>query len=351
MNIHEDIHRHETFMRRCLQLASNGVFSAAPNPLVGAVIVCNDLIVGEGFHTAFGKNHAEIEAFNNVKDKSLLQQSTLYVNLEPCSHHGKTPPCVEAILKQGIPRVVIANIDPFPKVRGNGISILKENGVEVIEGVLAEEAAFLNRRFFHFHKNQKPYVILKWAESQDGFMDARRNGEQGINWISGPEAKKLVHTWRASEQSILVGSQTALNDNPSLTVREVSGKNPLRIVIDRNLVVPNDSKIFSNESETIVVNDKLSKTNDTIEWVKFDFSENVIDQLLSLLFERNIISIIVEGGARTLVHFIDEDKWDEARVITGNIFLEQGLSAPELKYFPVLLEKSGSDTIRYFYRT
>lgn len=307
-------------MRRCLQLASNGIGRVAPNPMVGAVIVHNDNIIGEGFHTAYGQPHAEIEAIRSVKDSSLLHTSTLYVNLEPCAHYGKTPPCVEAIIKEKIPRVVIATRDPYEKVSGKGVEILLQNGVEVIESILEKEAVFLNRRFITFHSLKRPYIILKWAQSKDGYVDISRNKKKGIFWISSPPAtKKIVHRWRSEESAILIGTRTALNDNPSLTVREVEGKNPLRIVFDKRNVLSSDNAIFSNDTSTWVLNESKNEVQRNVEWKKIDFSNRLFDGLMALLHEEKILSVIIEGGAETLRRFIEKDLWDEARVITGNV--------------------------------
>jgi diaminohydroxyphosphoribosylaminopyrimidine deaminase/5-amino-6-(5-phosphoribosylamino)uracil reductase len=350
VHVQEDIEKHEHYMRRCLQLASQGIGRVAPNPMVGSVIVFQDKIIGEGFHTAFGKPHAEVEAIRSVKDPSLLSQSTLFVNLEPCAHFGKTPPCAEAIIKEKIPRVVIATRDPFEKVSGKGVELLRKNGVEVVEHILEEEALFLNRRFITFHTQQRPYIVLKWAESADGFSDISRKNEKGVFWISSPATKKIVHQWRSEESAILVGTRTALNDNPSLTVREVDGKNPMRIVIDRKNVIPLNSSIFNNEAPTWILNDSKSEVSGNIEWKRIEFSEQLLEHLMALLYENKIMSLMIEGGAETLQRFIDKGLWDEARIIQSKVEMNEGLKAPLISNAPAFREKSDTDIIQTIYR-
>ena len=236
---------HEKFMQRCLELAAIGSGYVAPNPMVGCVIVANDLIIGEGYHRIFGGPHAEVNAFDEVENEDLLSSATLYVSLEPCSHFGKTPPCVDLIISKKIQRVVIGCRDSNPAVSGKGIDRLKRAGIEVIEGVLENECRWLNKRFFTFHERQRPYIVLKWAQTQDGYIDRiRGEASSGINWVTSETTKSLVHKWRSEEQSILVGRNTIINDNPSLTVREYDGRNPIRIVIDSQLQISGDQNIL-----------------------------------------------------------------------------------------------------------
>jgi diaminohydroxyphosphoribosylaminopyrimidine deaminase/5-amino-6-(5-phosphoribosylamino)uracil reductase len=324
-----DINRHEYFMQRCLQLASQGMGRVAPNPMVGAVIVFEDIIIGEGYHQEFGKAHAEVNAITSVKDQELLKHATIYVNLEPCAHHGKTPPCADLIVEKGIPRVVIGCTDSFAKVAGKGIQHLKQNGVEVITDVLHDEAREFNKRFFTFHENKRPYVVLKWAQSKDGFIDRIRNGEKGVHWITGKKEQRLVHQWRSEESAILVGKNTVLNDDPSLTVREVSGRNPLRIVIDSQGSLPLSYRIFNDEAPTLQYNSLLEETvNQHHTRVKIPFDDKVVAHILNNLHQREIQSLIVEGGAQTLQHFLDAGLWDEARIFEGDAEFGQGLKAP-----------------------
>ncbi len=321
-----DVH----YMQRCLELAAKGLGNTESNPLVGAIIVHDHKIIGEGFHQKFGEAHAEVNAINAVNDKSLLKESTIYVSLEPCSHFGKTPPCAELILKSGIPKVVICNTDPHEKVAGEGIKLLEENGVEVIAGVLESNGLWLNRRFFTFHTKQRPYIILKWAENQHGFIDKLREvDDKGVNWITQPETKTITHQWRAEEQAILVGANTVLTDSPSLTVRQASGKNPLRIVIDPNSRIPQNHAFLNSEIETLIASYE-PHSGIKARGLRLTHEVSVTTQVLNHLHILNINSLIVEGGASTLQHFINENLWDEARVLEGKNDWEKGLKAPTL---------------------
>ncbi len=322
---------HEKLMRRCLLLAEKGLGHVAPNPMVGCVIVHQDKIIGEGYHREFGKAHAEVEAIASVTDHSLLEDSTLYVNLEPCAHHGKTPPCADLIIEKKIKRVVIGTMDPNELVAGKGVEQLKASGVEVVTGVLHDECRYLNRRFFTFHLKKRPYIILKWAQTQDGFIDKIREGEKGINWITGPEAQRLAHVWRSQESAILVGKNTVINDNPSLTVRNSKGKNPVRIVLDSLASLEDTYQVFDSKAPTILYNTIGSeKITLTYEKVKLSEHMNTLDEILGDLHQRNIQSLIVEGGAFTLQAFINLGFWDEARVFTGDAVFENGLKAPHM---------------------
>jgi diaminohydroxyphosphoribosylaminopyrimidine deaminase/5-amino-6-(5-phosphoribosylamino)uracil reductase len=336
-------------MQRCIELARLGMGQVAPNPMVGAVIVHEDRIIGEGFHQHFGGPHAEVNAVNSVVDRSLLQEATIYVSLEPCAHHGKTPPCSDLLVECGFKKVVIGCKDTFSKVSGKGIEKLIKAGIEVVVGVLEIECRDLNKRFFTFHERQRPYVILKWAQSRDGFLDRlRQNDETGINWISSPETKVLVHKWRSEEQSILVGRKTVQNDNPSLTVREFSGKNPTRIIIDGQLQLSSDLNIFSDDAPTIIFNRVKNDVKDNIEWIKI--TETSTQLILQELYKRNILSVFVEGGSRTLQYFIFGNVWDEARVIVGSTDFGEGAKAPSINKAPSESFQFSTDMIHYYFR-
>ena len=348
----------EKYITRCLELARSGRNNVAPNPMVGCVIVHNEKIIGEGFHTKHGEAHAEVNAIRSVKNKSLLSESTLYVNLEPCSHFGKTPPCADLIVKHKLKRVVIASLDINPEVAGKGVKRLQENGIEVEIDVLKDKAMQLNRRFFTFHKKKRPYIILKWAQSADAFIDIERvNDLPTINWISNAKSKRLVHTWRAEESAILVGKNTVLKDNPSLTTREVAGPNAIRIVIDssnslyKKETVNQQWKIFSEDAPTIVYNMHVNELIANITFVKLDKNISVLEFILNDLYKRAILSVIVEGGRHTLNQFIENNLWDEARVIRGLPYFKKGVKAPDLQLSPVYTEVIGGDHIDYFVRS
>ncbi|MEN5232406.1 bifunctional diaminohydroxyphosphoribosylaminopyrimidine deaminase/5-amino-6-(5-phosphoribosylamino)uracil reductase RibD [Sphingobacterium faecium] len=323
----------ESYMRRCLELAILGAGTTSPNPMVGAVIVCEDEIIGEGYTSPYGGAHAEVNAIQQVLDRygddaaAKLRQSIFYVSLEPCAHFGKTPPCADLIAKYKPQKIHIACLDPFAKVDGKGVEILKNAGVDVEVGLLQQEAWWLNRRFFTRVQKNRPYVILKWAESADGYLG--KEGEQV--WISNAASKQLVHKWRAEEDAILVGTKTALVDNPSLTVREWQGKNPKRILIDKLLTVPKEAAIFNDEAETIIFNavkTEWSGHNKYIELENFDWylPQNILYQLYLM----DVQSIIIEGGAKTLALFIEANLWDEARIIKSAKNLGEGIKAPHL---------------------
>ncbi len=341
---------HESFMQRCVDLAYLGQGNVSPNPMVGCVIVKNGLIIGEGYHSEYGGKHAEIKAIESVIDQKEIENSTVYISLEPCVHHGKTPPCVHELINRKIKTAVIGSRDSNPIVGGKGIESLKRVGIEVIENILEEECRKLNKRFFTFHEKRRPYVILKWAQTSDGYLDKNREiGEKGSNWISSPESKVLVHKWRSEEQSILVGRNTILNDNPSLTVREISGKNPTRIVIDSQLQLSKDVNIFSKDAPTLVFNRLKNDKIDGVEWIKI--SETSTKHILDELFKRNIQSVLVEGGSRTLQYFIIDNVWDEARVIVGDVKFGDGIKAPVMNKVPSRAHQfSNHDTIYYYHR-
>ena len=339
----------EIYIQRCIDLAQKGIRAVAPNPMVGCVIVVNDKIIGEGYHQRYGEAHAEVNAINNVANKSLLNKATLYVSLEPCSHTGKTPPCAELIIKSGIKKVVVGTQDPNPIVGGKGIEKLKNRGIEVKEGILREQCLELNKRFFTFHEKQRPYVILKWAQTLDGFLDRIRDDEtQKINWISEPETKTIVHKWRSEEQSILVGRNTITNDNPSLTVRDYGGINPIRLVIDSQLQIGGELNIYSKDAPTIVFNRIKNETENNVEWVKI--KETSTKNILEELYKRGIQSVFVEGGSRTLQYFIIDNVWDEARVIVGQKYFKDGYKAPIINKVPIKSIPFGKDMIHYYKR-
>lgn len=319
---------HEQFMQRCLDLAVRGLGDVAPNPMVGCVIVHDGEIIGEGYHQKCGEAHAEVNAINSVANQDLIKNSTLYVNLEPCSHFGKTPPCADLILRKQIPRVVIGSYDPNPLVAGKGIEKLRSAGVEVITEILKAEADFLNRRFITFHSKHRPYIFLKWAQSADGFMALN---EPKQFWLTNSESKKLTHKWRTEEQGILVGRNTVEVDDCELTARLWKGNNPTRIVIDRNLILPEDRKIFNAEANTIVFNETANKTDNHIHFIKIDFTTDTLQQILHVLYKLHIQSVTIEGGPATLQQFISANLWDEARIFTTQHLLKDGKSAPLLK--------------------
>ena len=311
---------HEKYINRCIEIAKNGLGYTRPNPMVGCVIVYENTIIGEGFTSPYGGHHAEVNAISSVKDKPLLKKSTLYVTLEPCSHFGKTPPCSNHIIEHQIPKVVIGTLDTNSKVSGKGVEALIAAGCEVIVGILENECKIHHKRFFTFHNKQRPYIILKWAETLDGFIAALNNHEQKPFWISNSFSRQLVHKWRSEEHAILVGANTVLADNPSLTVRDWTGQNPIRIVLDWDGNLPKDRAIFNNASETVIIT-----KND------MDYSKDIASQVCSFLYEKEIQSVIIEGGSKTFQSFIDEKLWDEARVFTGKMTLNQGVKAPKLK--------------------
>jgi diaminohydroxyphosphoribosylaminopyrimidine deaminase/5-amino-6-(5-phosphoribosylamino)uracil reductase len=328
----QDMHaanEHQLLMKRCLELAANGLGKTLSNPMVGCIIVHESNIIGEGFHAAYGKAHAEIHALEDVKEKHLLKDATMYVSLEPCNHTGKTPPCTEALLASGISKVVVAQRDPHPLVSGKGIAFLRSAGIEVTEGVMEEEAAFLNRRFICFHKQKRPYIILKWAQSENGIISGS-NGQTLA--ITGEESRVLVHKWRSEEMGILVGCHTILNDNPQLTVRAWSGHQPLRIAIDPNGRIPSDHSFFSNSaSPFLLVSEKWRDGIGAKGAQLLTSSEKVLPMLMEHLYRNNILSVMVEGGSKTIRQFVDAGLWDEARIgIRENLFLQDGTAAPEI---------------------
>ncbi len=340
--------QHEKYIKRALDLARLGLGAVSPNPMVGAVIVHNDLIIGEGYHQKYGGGHAEVNAVNQVLTNfknaaELLQKSTIYVTLEPCAHFGKTPPCADLIIQHKIPSAVIGCIDPFGSVNGKGVERLKQAGLNVIVGVLEEECLEINKRFFTKVQKQRPYIILKWAQTQDGFFSPA-DGTQ--RWISNDFAKQLVHQWRSEEDCILVGKRTALVDNPQLNVRLISGRNPLRAVVDRNLELPTDHHLFDNSIKTFVFNQKKTAIEGNTYYVEIeDFDHFLPQYILYQLYLQDVQSLIIEGGARALQSFIDVDLWDEARVFTAPEFWGEGVKAPLIKGETITTTPIGSNQL------
>ena len=314
----------EIYIHRCLQLAKKALGNTYPNPMVGAVIVHNGKIIGEGYHQKAGENHAEINAINSVEDQSLLPESTIYVSLEPCAHFGKTPPCALKLKEIGFKKVVIGCRDSHGKVDGKGIEILKNAGIEVQSGILENDCRELNKRFFCFHEKKRPYIILKWAQSSDGFLD--KNFQPTT--IGNSLTKQFVHQLRSEEHAILVGTNTAMIDNPSLTVREVAGKNPTRILLDFDLKVPQNFKIYNNEAPTLVFNQIKNEEIENVKFITIE-KENFLKNLMQKLYEEQIQSVIIEGGSYTLQKFINENLWDETIIIKNKeLNVKNGTKAP-----------------------
>lgn len=336
-------------MKRCLQLAQLGSGSVAPNPVVGAVLVYDDTIIGEGWHRQYGQAHAEVNCINNVAEQNrhLITGSTLYVSLEPCAHFGKTPPCADLIIKMGIPKVVIGCRDSYTEVDGRGIEKLQAAGIEVVTGVTEQNARFINRRFFTFHEKQRPYIILKWAQSGDHKI---ANADYSRVLISNDYTNRLVHKWRAEEAAIMVGTNTALYDNPSLTNRHWYGKNPVRIVIDKALAIPAAHHLTSGEQDTIIFNQVKTEDDGNKLYRKITGEGTVLNEILHTLYDMKIQSILVEGGAKLLQSFIDEGCWDEARVITNEkLVIGNGIASPVLKQQSLLRSVTCfSDTVHYY---
>lgn len=337
----------EIYMKRCLELAALGLGKTYPNPMVGSVIVHGGKVIGEGWHKKAGEAHAEVNSVNSVVDKSLLKEATIYVNLEPCAHFGKTPPCASLITKHKIPNVVIGCIDTFSKVSGKGVTMLKEAGVKVKVGVLEKECLESHKRFFTFHQKKRPYIILKWAETSDGFIAPLVQEEGKPFWITSPESKKLVHKWRTEEASILVGTNTAEKDNPALTARLWNGCQPLRIVLDRTLRLNDNLQVFDESIKTVVFTEKLKTSTSRTEYIQTDFSK-LHENILNELYKRNIHSVIIEGGRETIQAFINESLWDEARVFVGKERLVNGISAPVLNTNPKYEERISKDILKLY---
>ena len=322
--------QHIRYMLRAIELAELGRGSVSPNPMVGCVIVHNGLIIGEGYHQKYGEAHAEVNAIASIKDKSLLKEATLYVSLEPCAHYGKTPPCADLIVKHQLKEVIIAAVDSNPLVEKKGIQKLEQAGIGVTTGVLEQEVRNQNVRFFTQMEKKRPYIILKWAQTKDGFV-ARTNFDS--KWISNSLSRQQVHRWRTEEDAILVGTNTARYDNPRLNARDWYGKDPLRLVVDKELKLKESLHLFDGQQDTIIYNHQLNKTIGKTEWAKMDVSIDA-KAIVADLYARNIQSLIVEGGAAVLGDFIANDLWDEARVFTGNAKFGLGIPAPILSCIP-----------------
>tara|TARA_B110000967_G_scaffold121822_1_gene124437 strand:- start:16811 stop:17851 length:1041 start_codon:yes stop_codon:yes gene_type:complete len=340
-------------MRRCIELAQKGLGLSRPNPSVGCVIVWQGQVIGEGFTSAYGGAHAEVNAIHTVADKSLLSQATLYVTLEPCAHFGKTPPCADLIVKHAIPNVVVGCLDTNVEVAGKGVQRLLAAGCDVVVGVLEQECREQHRRFFTFQNLQRPYIVLKWAETLDGFIAPESKDGKRPVWISNAESQQLVHKWRAEEQAILVGTQTVIADNPKLTLRTWSGNNPLRVVLDRSLRIPEDFDVLDDSIPTLVLVDvtckQIPKDQKQTRFSKIDFNQELASQICEVLFRLKVQSVFVEGGRQTLQTFIDAGLWDEARVFVGSHTFGSGVEAPKLS--AAVFEKHQiKDTQLHLYR-
>lgn len=342
---------HETYMYRCLQLASKGLGRVSPNPLVGSIIVYNDQIIGQGYHFEYGGSHAEVNAIQSVENKSLLPESTLYVNLEPCSHYGKTPPCADLIIHYRFKKVVIGTQDPFPEVAGKGIQRLRNAGIEVEVGVLEEECSLLNRRFFTYHLLQRPYIILKWASSLDGYLSPGNHKPENRNnwWITGKIASVLVHKWRSEEDCIMVGTNTLLTDDPALNVREWFGADPLRLIIDMHLKIPLSSNVMRENGSVVILNSLKDEVQRNRIYRKVPEGDELIPAMLKILHSMEKQSILVEGGGNILNQFLRNGIWDEARVLTGNVFFGKGIDAPKIRVPPSYSDYAGDDKLYYYF--
>ena len=338
-------------MHRCLELAKKGMGNVSPNPMVGCVIVYKGEIIGEGFHKKYGESHAEVNAINSVGDQERLKESVLYVTLEPCAHYGLTPPCSNLIIEKQIPKVVVGTVDPFSEVAGKGIERMRNAGVDVQVGMLENECREINKRFFTFHEKKRPYIFLKWAQTSDGFIDINRDSGQfgKPTWITGEQALQRVHQMRAEEDAIMVGTQTALKDNPSLTVRYVTGKNPARIVLDNRLRLPQTLKIFDNSAPTLIFNSLKDEAVGNLKFIRINFEKEVPQQIIKELYQMNIQSVIVEGGKQLLDSFIATNLWDEAYVFVGDKTFHSGIPAPSTPEKLVHFEILGKDEL-YIYR-
>ena len=347
-------------MRRCIQLAKNGLGTTYPNPLVGSVIVANEKIIGEGWHLKAGSPHAEVNAIASVLEGNSLKEATIYVSLEPCSHFGKTPPCANLIIESGIKKVVIGSLDPNPKVAGRGVKKLLDAGCEVHTGVLDSECIELNKRFFTFHQKKRPYIFLKWAETLDHFISPKTETRTETKpvWITNKFSRQLAHKIRGEEMAILVGTNTVLQDNPSLTTRNWAGSNPTRIVIDREMKLSSASAVFDGKAKTIVFTEKKKDSSrqtssqenseEQLRYFEIDFSKNIASQICDALYRTGIQSLIVEGGSKTLKTFIEENLWDEAFIFSGNTTFGQGIAAPILKGDFVTEQRIKEDSLKIF---
>ena len=339
-------------MFRALQLGKNALGIAAPNPMVGCVIVHEGIIIGEGATSAYGGPHAEVNAIASVRDKSLLANATLYVTLEPCSHYGKTPPCADLIAKHQVKKVVIGLVDPYEKVAGAGIKKLREAGCEVLVGVLEQECREHHKRFLTFQEKKRPYIILKWAETLDGFLapdPQERTKNPEPYWITNTTSRQMVHQWRSEEMSVLVGTNTALEDNPKLNVRNWSGKNPIRLVLDRSLTIPDSFHLLDGSIQTMVFTETEKNCNvENLSFETIDFKKNIAAQICHILYGHQVNSVLIEGGRQTLQTFIDNHLWDEARIFKGNLCFGKGIAAPKISGNLISTHSIINDTLSIF---
>jgi len=337
----------QKYMQRSLQLAALGNRHAPPNPMVGCVIVHQDRIIGEGWHRQYGGPHAEVNAFKSIlpKDKSLIPHAIVYVNLEPCCFHGKTPACTDLLLQHRPTRVVVANLDPNPKVAGKGITILQQSGIEIQTGLLEKEGAWLNRRFFTFHKKKRPYILLKWAQTSDGFFVPSEGRQQ---WITNELSRKVAHRWRSEEMAIMIGTNTATTDNAHLNDRYWGGPQPTRVTFDLHDRLPEKLHLLDHTQPTIVFTVSKKKSEKNLHFIPLDLAGDVLQQVLFHLHSKNIISVMIEGGARLISSFIEKNLWDEARILTGNVTWGKGIKAPDIEGHHVAKEKLGSNELRIF---
>jgi diaminohydroxyphosphoribosylaminopyrimidine deaminase/5-amino-6-(5-phosphoribosylamino)uracil reductase len=339
------MNQHDKYMHRCLELAVRGLGKVASNPMVGCVIVGDNGTLGEGHHDAFGGPHAEINALNSVENKAGLKNAIMYINLEPCAHQGKTPPCTDAIIASGIKHVVIGCLDPNPLVKGKGVEALQKAGINVEVGILEKDCLEVNKRFFTFHERKRPFIILKWAQTSDGFIDRKRTKDEAQEKITQPEVEIMVHLWRSQEQAIMVGTHTVIMDNPRLTARKVGGQSPLRVIIDKSLKIPTNSNIFDKAAPTLIFTEQPVPSTNGVEYKSVAFDGKLIQTMLTELYNRNIQSVIVEGGEKLLKSFIEKDYWDEAKVFYSTKTLGEGVPAPSFP-FPSKGEiKIGDDTL------
>lgn len=340
--------QHEKYMHLCLELAVKGLGRVAPNPMVGCIIASQNGMVGEGYHEMYGQPHAEINALNSVESPASLKNATLYVNLEPCSHQGKTGPCADAIIASGIKKVVVGCIDPNPEVKGKGIEKMIRAGIDVVTGVLEKECTDVNKRFFTFHEKKRPFIILKWAQTADGFIDRKRTPQESPAKITQDAADMMVHMWRSQEQAIMVGTHTVIMDNPKLTTRKAAGVSPTRVVLDRSLKIPSNFNIFDKSAPTLVFTEQKTNANHNAEYIPVAFDGNLLPSLLKELYNKNLQSVIIEGGEKLLKSFIEKDLWDEAKVFYSNKNLGDGVSAPNFP-FPSRAEiRIGDDTLMLY---
>jgi diaminohydroxyphosphoribosylaminopyrimidine deaminase / 5-amino-6-(5-phosphoribosylamino)uracil reductase len=339
----------ELYMHRCIELAKLGAGNVAPNPMVGSVLVYDDRIIGEGYHKQYGEAHAEVNCIARVKpqDEHLISESTLYVSLEPCAHYGKTPPCADLIISKSIPKVVVGCRDPFEEVNGKGIEKLQRAGVEVVVNVLESECKELNKRFFTFHTKRRPYIVLKWAQSKNQRI---ANADFSRVLISNEISNRLVHRWRTEEAAIMVGTNTALHDDPALNNRNWIGRNPVRLVVDMNLRLPNTLKVFDQTQPTIIFNATKSEKHENLHYVKLDSEASLVKQLMKHCYDLKLQSILIEGGNKLAQSFINENCWDEARVIENpTLIIDNGLRAPALSHQHLIKTQSVLADIFSFY--